>query len=52
MHQTPKCFLLLCVVSILAAGMAQANNVVLADFEGTDYGDWKATRDAFGHGIR
>jgi len=24
--------------------------VVLADFEGTDYGDWKATGDAFGPG--
>lgn len=32
-----------------AAGIA-ADDIVLADFEGKDYGDWKVTGDAFGTG--
>ena len=29
---------------------AQRLDIVLADFEGDDYGDWKATGEAFGKG--
>ena len=33
-----------------AASVRAADDVVLADFEGPDYGDWKATGTAFGTG--
>ena len=40
--------LLLCVGSLLFVGCAQAKDVLVADFEGADYGDWEVTGDAFG----
>ncbi len=42
----------LCAVSVLAAaiGALAAEDVVVADFEGETYGDWKTTGEAFGPG--
>jgi len=34
----------------LASGKLTAQNLVIADFEGADYGDWKVTGTAFGSG--
>jgi fructan beta-fructosidase len=31
-------------------GAAERGDILLADFEGDDYGTWKATGDAFGKG--
>src|SRR5438477_2151219 len=48
-----------CAVVLIAASVAALSiharaadhpDVVLADFEGADWGDWKATGDAFGPG--
>src|SRR5688572_24123055 len=43
-------YLLVLVVMILARGAFGADDVVLADFEGADYGGWTATGEAFGPG--
>ena len=41
-----------CAVSILLvqAALLAAEDILLADFEGTTYGDWKVTGEAFGPG--
>src|SRR4051812_48723176 len=40
-----------CLLFTLASqSLAQRPEIVLADFEGDDYGDWKATGEAFGKG--
>ena len=41
-----------CAVLVLAAASAAtaADDILIADFEGKDYGNWKATGDAFGKG--
>ncbi len=40
------------IIAILccAAAAAAEPDILIADFEGKDYGDWKATGDAFGRG--
>jgi len=44
-------WLLLCLLVALAAGVVRAqDDILIADFEGRDYGDWKATGTAFGPG--
>jgi fructan beta-fructosidase len=45
----PACLLLCLLAPILAWG-AGRDDIVLADFEGPDYGDWKVTGEAFGTG--
>jgi fructan beta-fructosidase len=42
--------LLLCLLAPLPAPAADREDVLLADFEGPDYGDWKVTGEAFGNG--
>jgi len=43
--------LILIVVLVLSAALARAaEDTILADFEGQDYGDWKTTGTAFGPG--
>lgn len=38
------------LIASLAIPIHAADDIVLADFEGKDYGDWKTTGDAFGPG--
>jgi fructan beta-fructosidase len=38
------------VVTLATPGLWAADDVVIADFEGQDYGQWKATGEAFGPG--
>lgn len=40
----------LTLISLLAPGSRAADDILIADFEGTDYGDWKVTGEAFGPG--
>jgi sucrose-6-phosphate hydrolase SacC (GH32 family) len=43
--------LLLCLLLVFAVAIAHAqDDILIADFEGKDYGDWKATGTAFGPG--
>jgi fructan beta-fructosidase len=42
--------LLLCLLAPLPAPAAGRDDLLLADFEGPDYGDWKTTGEAFGTG--
>jgi sucrose-6-phosphate hydrolase SacC (GH32 family) len=44
------CLTLLAVLACLCAAAEEPGDILLADFEGTDYGDWQATGDAFGTG--
>ena len=46
----PLAVLSLALVVCLCAVADEGNDILLADFEGNDYGDWKATGDAFGSG--
>ena len=41
---------LLCVTALAAFGLRAAEDLVLADFEVTNYGAWKVTGEAFGPG--
>src|SRR5580658_2557539 len=44
-------FVLLCLLCVLSGTVAHAqNDILIADFEGKDYGDWKTTGTAFGPG--
>jgi fructan beta-fructosidase len=46
-----RCLLIVHVLAALAATAAQAaEDLLIADFEGKDYGSWKATGEAFGPG--
>ena len=42
--------LILCVSGALRESSAYANDILIADFEGADYGEWKTVGDAFGAG--
>ena len=42
--------LALLALMCLAPAARAADDIVLADFEGKDYGDWKTTGEAFGPG--
>ena len=42
--------LILLLSTILFAGISKAEDVVIADFEGEDYGSWKVEGQAFGNG--
>ena len=42
--------LVILVLTSLGSVARAADDIVLADFEGKDYGDWKTTGDAFGPG--
>ena len=44
------CSLLLFVALGVQSALAQKADIVVADFEGTNYGDWKVTGTAFGNG--
>lgn len=41
---------LLALTTLAALDLPAADDIVLADFEGRDYGEWKATGEAFGSG--
>src|SRR5437868_11170853 len=51
LHKTIYLAAALCIL-VVAAGhcVLAADDILLADFEGKDYGDWKATGEAFGPG--
>lgn len=38
------------IATLIAMGVSAGEPIVIADFEGTNYGDWKATGEAFGPG--
>jgi fructan beta-fructosidase len=40
----------LCLATLAASGLRAADDILVADFEGTNYGDWKVTGEAFGPG--
>ncbi len=42
--------LLICVAALAIRALVAAEDIVIADFEGTDYGAWKTTGEAFGPG--
>ena len=41
---------LLCLATLAASGLRSANDILFADFESTNYGNWKVTGEAFGPG--
>ena len=41
---------LVCIAALCAATLYAAEDILIADFEGTNYGPWKTTGDAFGPG--
>ena len=41
---------LLCAAILAAPGLRAADDILIADFEGPDYGQWKTTGEAFGPG--
>ena len=41
---------LLCLTALAAPGVRAADDILIADFEGTNYGNWKVTGEAFGPG--
>jgi sucrose-6-phosphate hydrolase SacC (GH32 family) len=41
---------LLCLAALVAPGLRAAEDILIADFEGTNYGSWKTTGEAFGPG--
>lgn len=48
---TPRSFALwLCLLAAPLSHAADTNDIVLSDFEGDGFGEWTATRDAFGRG--
>jgi sucrose-6-phosphate hydrolase SacC (GH32 family) len=42
--------MLLCAVVLAAPGLRAADDILIADFEGPDYGQWKTIGEAFGPG--
>ena len=38
------------IVTLVAVNLRAADNLLIADFEGPDYGQWKTTGEAFGTG--
>jgi fructan beta-fructosidase len=48
----PRTFALLlaCLLAAASAGQPPDDDILIADFEGKDYGDWKVTGTAFGPG--
>jgi sucrose-6-phosphate hydrolase SacC (GH32 family) len=48
--KTPSRIILLCLIPITALNLRAQDDLLIADFEGADYGAWKATGDAFGPG--
>ena len=45
-----KLSLLFSIAALAASNVSAADDVLIADFEGPDYGGWKATGEAFGPG--
>jgi sucrose-6-phosphate hydrolase SacC (GH32 family) len=41
---------LLCLATVASANLRAADDILLADFEGQDYANWKVTGEAFGPG--
>ncbi|MCX6880293.1 MAG: glycoside hydrolase family 32 protein [Verrucomicrobia bacterium] len=41
---------LLCLATLVAPTLRAADDILIADFEGTNYGNWKVTGEAFGPG--
>ncbi|MCF7675135.1 MAG: glycoside hydrolase family 32 protein [Akkermansiaceae bacterium] len=41
---------LLCLAALTTPGLRAADDILIADFEGADYGAWKTTGEAFGSG--
>ena len=41
---------LLCLAALIAPQLRAADDILINDFEGTNYGDWKVTGEAFGPG--
>jgi fructan beta-fructosidase len=48
--RTLRTFLLFVIATLATAGLRAADDLLLADFEGPDYGQWKTTGEAFGPG--
>jgi len=46
----PLLHAILCLSAIAVPGVRAADDILIADFEGPDYGQWKATGEAFGPG--
>ena len=46
----PLLHAILCLSAIAVPGLRAADDILIADFEGPDYGQWKATGEAFGPG--
>ncbi len=42
--------ILLCLATLTVPGLDAADDLLIADFEGPDYGQWKTTGEAFGPG--
>ncbi len=41
---------LLCIAALAAPNLRAADDIVIADFEGANYGNWNVTGEAFGPG--
>ena len=50
MHKTPRAALRFASALMICAWAHAAPDILIADFEGKDYGDWVATGEAFGPG--
>jgi hypothetical protein len=42
--------ILVCLATLVAPTLRAADDILIADFEGTTYGNWKVTGEAFGPG--
>ena len=42
--------IILCVSVLAATNLRAADDILIADFEGANYGQWKTTGEAFGNG--
>jgi hypothetical protein len=47
---TPFQPIILCLATLVAPALSAAEDLLIADFEGADYGEWQATGEAFGTG--
>mgnify|MGYP001151424939 CR=1 FL=1 len=50
MMKTLLITIVLCLVALAAPRLPAADDILIADFEGPDYGAWKTTGQAFGPG--
>jgi fructan beta-fructosidase len=45
-----RLIMILCVATLATSTLRAADDILIADFEGPDYGEWKTTGEAFGPG--